>query len=279
MKNSKEIFIAVFCNDCDFSVSAMYVKDQTLKDGVSNLFHLKAGDTKVFKLNESFARERNWIQVTSFNLKMTPYQMNLKIQERANSNNFFEVPVKTNWIGGQQALLKPKSDANNNSKYDYFVTIKAEKDGVFNLEARSSNGLIALQDRSIKFEHLKENQKLCFSYNIDANNSESDVQIHAKSVRGEVVLSVYPQNSEQSSISLSIASGNELNHRLSADFRANKESASGVWLICAEPKEKEAFLTLQVYLYNNSAVVEKYKKLLYSKNKHSNYKLSFVEKR
>lgn len=192
--------------------------------------------------------------------------MNLKIQERANSSNFFEVPVKTNWIGGQQALLKPKSDAHDNSNFDYFVTIKAEKDGVFNLEARSSNGLIALQDRSIKFENIKENQKLCFSYNIDQNNSESDVQIHASSVRGEVVLNVFPQNSEQSSTSLTISSGTELNHRLSADFRANKDSASGVWLICAEAKEKEAFLTLQVYLDKNSKVVEKYKKLLYCKN-------------
>jgi hypothetical protein len=238
-----------------------------LKDGESNLFHLKAGDSKLFKLDESFLTEKNWIQVTSFNLKMTTYQMNLRIQEKENSQNSFEVPVKTNWIGGQQALFKPKSDTAYNSKYDYFVVIKAEKDGVFNLEARSSKAVISLQDRSIKFENLKENQKLCFSYNIDENNSDSDLDINAKSVRGEVLLKVFPQKSEQSTTYLTVKSGNELKHKLSAEFRGIKDAASGVWLICAESKEKEAFLTLHVYSDKNSKIVDEYKKLLYSKFK------------
>jgi hypothetical protein len=258
--------LAVFCDNCDFSVQASLVKEQLLNEGESNLFHLKSGDTKVFKLSESFLTEKNWIQVLSFNLKMTPFHMILKIQNKENSQNVINVPVKSNWIGGQQALFKPKSDQVNQFKYDYFVAVTAIKDGIFNIEARTSRAIVHLADKSIKFENLKENQKLCFSYDINATNADGDLDINGKSVRGDIQLNIFPQNSESSMISLKLENGKELNYKLTADFRRSKEAASGIWLVCAESKEKEAFLTLHVYLDRNTNAVKEYKKLLYSKN-------------
>jgi hypothetical protein len=245
---------------------ATYVKEQQLKDGESNLFHLKSGDSKVFKLNQSFLTEKSWIQVSSFNLKMTPYQMNVRIQHKENTQNVIEVPVKTNWIGGQQAMFRPRSDQVNQTNYDYFVVVKAVKDGVFNLEARTSKAVIPLEDRSIKFENLKENQRLCFSYDINENNADSDIDINSKSVRGDILLKIFPQNSELSTINIKLDSGMEVSHKLTAEFRKTQNASSGVWIVCAESKEKEAFLTLHVYLDKNTNVVNEYKKLLYSKN-------------
>jgi hypothetical protein len=192
--------------------------------------------------------------------------MNVRIEDKENPQNSIEVPVKTNWIGGQQAMFKPTSDSINNTKYDFFVVIKANNDGVFNIEAKTSKAVIPLQDRSIKFEYLKRNKKLCFSYEIDEKNAGSDLDITAKSFRGDINLTVYPKASETNSLNFKLENGNESSQKVTATTRSTYNASSGIWMICAESGDQEAFFTLNAHLDQNTNLVEEYKILLYSKN-------------
>lgn len=191
--------------------------------------------------------------------------MNVRIEDKENPQNSIEVPVKTNWIGGQQAMIKPTSDSINN-KYDYFVIIIANNDGVFNIEAKTSKAVIPLQDRFVKFENLKQNQKLCFSYEIDEENAGSDLEISAKSFRGDITLTVYPVASETNSLKFILENGTELSQKITVATRSTYNAPSGNWIICADSGDKEAFFTLNAHLGQNSILVKEYKKLLYSKN-------------
>ena len=192
--------------------------------------------------------------------------MNVRIEDKENPQNSIEVPVKTNWIGGQQAIFKPTSDSINNMKYDYFVLIKANNDGVFNIEAKTSKAVIPLQDRSIKFENLKQNQKLCFSYEIDEKNAGSDLDITAKSFRGDINLTVNPKASETNLLNFKVENGNESSQKITAAIRGSNNASSGIWIICAESGDQEAFFTLNAHLDQNSNLVNEYKVLLHSKN-------------
>lgn len=196
---------------------------------------------------------------------MTSFKMNVRIEDKENPQNSIEVPVKTNWIGGQQAMIKPTSDSIN-SKYDYFVVIRANNDGVFNIEAKTSKAVIPLKDRFVIFENLKQNQKLCFSYQIDEKNAGSDLEISVKSFRGDITLTVYPVASETNSVNFILESGKELSQKVTVSTRSTYNAPSGIWMICADSGDKEAFFTLNAHLGQNSILVKEYKKLLYSKN-------------
>lgn len=78
-----------------------------MKDGESQIFHLKQDDKVIFKLDEFFNAEKNLILIKSINMRMTPYKMSVEIIDRNHPKKVINVPISNNWIGGQQALIKP----------------------------------------------------------------------------------------------------------------------------------------------------------------------------
>lgn len=250
LMNAKDtkVYFGVYCTNCEYNLRAFYVKEEVLKDGQSKLFHLKAGDKKVFVLEEFFEAEKNWIQISSFNLKMTNYKMNVDIVHKKDASNVIQANVNANWIGGQQATIKPSSDASN---YQYRVVLTALENGIFTLEARSSQAVVALDDKTLKFESVKSKQELCYSYKA----TEGDVTISAKSIKGDLNIRVNPGDKE---INVSVKSEKEENYTLTKELRNNNVK------FCVSSGDNQAFYTIQVYMNKNEENVKEYKKLLYS---------------
>jgi hypothetical protein len=268
---SQTVYIGVLCEECDFSLKASYLKEEMLKDGESKLFHLKAGDNKLFKLDEFFQAEKESIQISSFNMRMKSYKMAVQIVEKKNPSNVIQVPINSNWIGGQQAIIKPKAEEYN-SKYEYRILITANENGIFNIEARTSKAIIPMEDKLIKFENVKESQNLCFSYKIDKSNVSSNVIIDAKSIKGDVTFKVFPQNMSTLSSEFKVESGKDTKYEITNQLRQTKNASSGVWYVCASSLNTSAFFTIQIYLDKNYKMVKEYKQLLFS---NKIYKLIF----
>jgi hypothetical protein len=221
-----------------------------LKDGESSLLHLKKGDEVIFKLDETFKVETNYINISSFNLKMSKYEMNV---ENVNAENALVVNVDSTWAGGKQAKIT--------SPGDYKITLRAIDDGVFTIEARSSTSIITLDDKNMRFDSLKEGENVCYRYNV--KDDISSVLIDIRSIKGDISLLIKPENG-QNNINLNISSEKESHYELSSAIRNEKGLASGNWLICVN-SDKDAYFTLHAFLEANSELVREYKKILYSK--------------
>lgn len=244
-----KVYIGVLCEKCDYSLRASYVQEELLKDGENKLFHLKAGDKKVFQLDEFFQAEKDWIQISAFNLRMKKFTMQVEILEKQNPKNVIEAPVSLNWIGGQQAIIKPQSQFT--SKYSYRVILSAVEDGVFDIEARTSKSLIKLEDKSLKFDTVKKNQGICYSYKATTNTDKLILEV--KSIKGDVKFNITPESTGTKQ-TLKVEDGNDIKTPLTSDNL----------LICAESVSDNAFFTVQIYQEANSSKVREYKQLLYS---------------
>jgi hypothetical protein len=229
-----------------------------LKDGESKLFHLKAGDKKIFVLDEFFNAEKEKIQISSFNYKMTNYKMNVEV---IHQNNLIDIPVNENWIGGQSAMIQPSASIAFNS-IQYRVIINAIENGVFNVEARTSNSVIHINDRNINFEWIKQNENLCFSYNIESFNKNDDLIINMRSIKGDMNLILHPKNDFSEVIKERVLPEKE--NRFSISKHMRLDNNAGEWLICVEGKSEKNLFSLQVYINTNEKKVNEYKKLLSS---------------
>ena len=74
----------MICDKCQFNLNAYFINEPILKDGERQIFHLKGGDKLVYKLDKSFRNEKDFININSFNLRMTPYKMEVQM---INKNN------------------------------------------------------------------------------------------------------------------------------------------------------------------------------------------------
>ncbi len=220
-----------------------------MKDGETNLLHLKKGDEVIFKLDDSFKNEKNYINISSFNLKMSKYEMNV---ENVSAEKALELSVDSTWAGGKQAKITPPGD--------YKVSLRALEDGVFTIEARSSTSIINLDDKNMRFDSLKEGENVCYRYNI--KDDISSVLIDARSIKGDINLTIRPESAE-SGVDLSILSEKESHYELSSNIRKEKGLTSGNWLVCIN-SDKDAYFTLHAFLDTNSELVREYKKILYS---------------
>jgi hypothetical protein len=220
-----------------------------LKDGETVLLHLKKGDEVIFRLDDSFKSEKNYINISSFNLKMSNYEMNV---ENISAEKALAILVDSTWAGGKQAKITPPGD--------YKITLRAIEDGVFTVEARSSTSIIALDDKNMRFDSLKENENVCYRYNV--KDDVSSVLIHARSIEGDIKLIIKPENNNNS-INLSIKSEKETQFDLTSAIRKEKGLASGNWLVCVN-SNNDAYFTLHAFLESNSELVKEYKKMLYS---------------
>ena len=264
LSKSSKIYIGVLCEECNFELKTSYVKEEPLLNGENKLFHLKAGDRKVFILDEQFHKESNWVSINSFNLRMSGFKMNVEIVEKANLKNVIEVPVQANWIGGQSAKITPNISHNFRSLYFYRVILTAAEDAVLNIEARTSNSIIKLSDKSLKFEAVKKDQKLCFNYNVAKTQIEDSFVIETRSIKGDVNFSVFPAGKENLKKELKLFNEKELKHEISSLYRKENNALEGDWTICAS-SEANAFFTIQVYMSHNYKLIKEYKKLLYRK--------------
>jgi hypothetical protein len=243
-----------------------YIKEEPLFNGENKLFHLKAGDRKVFILDDQFHNESKWISINSFNLRQSSFKMNVEIVEKANMKNIIEVPIQANWIGGQVAKITPNLSHNFRSLYFYRIILTAIEDSVLNVEARTSNSIIKLNDKSLKFESIKKDHKLCFNYKINEAQAEDSVVIEARSIKGDIKFLVFPAGKENQKLELSVSSEKELKHELTSTYRSQKMALGGEWIICAI-SENHAFFTIQVYMNHQAEMIREYKKLLYRKFK------------
>jgi hypothetical protein len=247
----------VLCEECNFSLKATYIQEEQLKDGQNKLFHLKSGDKKVFILDEFFESEKEWIQISSFNLRMSKYSMNVEIAEKQNPKNVIEVPVHLNWIGGQQAIIKPNNNIKYTSKYVYRIILNAEDNGVFNIEARTSHSLIELDDKTVKFETVKKDQNLCYQYSTEKSTS-SKIILEARSIKGDIEFTISNKDKP---------SAQPLTYKITNEKELNTEFENGNLIICVHSNSNQSFFSLQVFLESNSDKVKEYKQLLYRKFK------------
>ncbi len=191
--------------------------------------------------------------------------MEVEIVEKENTQKVISVPVTTNWIGGQQTTIKPNT---NEAKTNFFyrVILSANENGVFDIEARTSKSVIKLHEKSLKFETIKKDTNVCFSYNI-RHHVEDSIIIDVKSVKGDLNLKVTPNNSNSTDgLTINVKSEEEIKYEVTKDYRVSKNAQKGLWLICAETpesSEESTFFTIHIYTTKNSKKVKEYKQLLY----------------
>ena len=182
--------------------------------------------------------------------------------EKVNQNQQEEITsslisVSKDWIGGKAATIQnPKQDF-----YYRVILTSTNSDSVFNVEARTDSSLIKINDRSLKFEGLKQNSKVCYLYNV--KNQQSNIAIESRAIKGEIEFSVFPSASPQQEISFKVE--NEKVFNLSANERKIKKASNGDWVLCAQAKVDDVFFTLSVYNLQNEGLVNEHKKLLFSK--------------
>lgn len=158
------------------------------------------------------------------------------------------VPVKANWIGGQQAIIVPP---NTHDKYEYYILIEAQEHGVFNVEARTSGAVIKLKENNLRFDSIKEGQQLCYEFNLKNKN---DLVVEAKLIKGEVdFVFTSPEGK--------VEKANKIQN--DKDLKETIASATkGLWQICAKTNSQVAFYSLHVY--SNVVNAKEYKNILYS---------------
>jgi hypothetical protein len=186
--------------------------------------------------------------------------MNVDIISKEANTEMIKVPVRDSWIGGQIANIVN----NDNKKYEYKVTLMAIEDGVFSVEARGTNSVISINDKSIRFDTVRPSESLCYRFNIDAKNQDDGLVVQTKSIKGDLSLNIYPEsgNSINEAITVQVASEKEQTYTLTPNDRKLKQNQSGNWLICVNSNAESAYFQLNAFLENNTSAVKEYKKLL-----------------
>jgi hypothetical protein len=264
LSSSKTVYLGIYCQDCHLNIKTSFVSEDILIPGDSKLIHLKQGDSKVFIVKD-IPTDSKWLQISAFNLRMTDFDMTIEKIEFGKDQNLSsdssEIQVNKDWIGGKAATIN-NLNLSSSSQFFYRVLLRSSSDSVFNVEARTDSSLIKLNDRSLKFEGLKENSRVCYVYNV--NNEISDINIDARTLKGEVEFVLFPkiQNKQQE---ISFKVNKEIVYHLTASDRKTRNSPKGEWVFCAQALTGDAFFTLSVYDIKNENLVKEHKKLLYSK--------------
>lgn len=243
-----------------------------LKNGESQIFHLKKNDKIIFKLEaaEFFQKANSPITIKSFNFRMTPYKMFVEIIQKNQPDKIISAPISRNWIGGQQAIIKPESELSSEA-FVYRVIFIAEKDGVFSVEAKTDNFPSKLNDKILKFDSAKGQNANCYVYDISKEKAQEDLVFEFKAIKGNLSYSISGANDSKEVLKGDIIEKSKLKVALSAQQRESQ--VDGLWKVCVANKDNEgktALFALQAYLAGNHEHVKEYQKLLYS-----NFKMFF----
>ncbi len=221
----------------------------------------------IFKLEaaEFFQNEKSLITIKSFNLRMAPYKMQVEIIEKNQPDKALSAPISANWIGGQQAIIKPDAQLRVEA-YLYRVIFIAEKDGIFSVEAKSENSASKLNDKILKFGSAKAEKLNCYVYNISKEKAQEDLVFELKAIKGNVGYSVLSGKDPKVVLQGEALEKDKVKVALSAQQRGSQ--AEGEWKVCVVNKDKDAknaLYALQAYLAGNHEHVKEYQKLLFSK--------------
>ncbi len=214
---------------------------------------------------EFFHSEKSPITIKSFNFRMAPYKMQVEIIEKIQPNKVIMAPISANWIGGQQAIIKPYSDLAAEAFF-YRVIFIAEKDGIFTVEAKTENIVSQLNDKFLKFDAAKAEKTNCYVYNISKKNAQEDLVYELKAIKGNISYSVFGDKDAKAVLQGEVSQQNKSKVALSAQQR--RRQVDGSWKVCVVNKDKvanSALYALHVYLAGNHQHVKEYKKLLFSK--------------
>lgn len=281
LKPGQKVYLEIFCKDCEYSFKYQFKKETSIQLGENTLFHLKAGDSKVFDLTVTNPLNfKDYINISSFNLKQTKYDMKVDIINSQQPNTQLTANVNANWIGGQQAMIYPKNfimtgdKSNNLMNYSFKITISAQENGVFNLEATSGNTIITL-DHSIRFDSTSEEAPICYSYT--ATEKEKLV-IDVKSIHGNLIIRTQDEKLpafDDYTNKFTVDNGREEKISL-----LNVNNAKKIFL-CVET-QKSAYFTIHIYNKDREEHAKTYKNLLFSKLKNNiisiNFYFRFVKK-
>lgn len=187
--------------------------------------------------------------------------MNVYITNKLENNYLINVPTQTNWIGGQEALINIHQK--NDNQYNYYVRLIANEDGIFNVEARTSNAVISINDRSMRFETVNENQENCYLY---ASKDNTSMTIEAKSIKGDLSIKIVNENEDSKSINFNVLNGENQKRNISFEERQKISQSSGNWKICMKSTSgEEVYYNLQVYETNKLNLIKEYQRLLLGK--------------
>jgi len=229
------------------------------------MFHLKKGDSKIFDLTLSNSNDfKEYLNIVSFNLRMTKYSMKVQIVDNDKSNDSQEANVVSNWIGGQQSLIYPKNfilsgnQSNNLLNYSFKIVIYAHEAGVFNIEATSGNTVIALGNSNLRFDTVTSETPICYYYDV-SNNKDKKIIVDLKSINGDI--SVYTNQDKIPSFddyTRKFTVGDEKDEKLILDTKDDMKK----WFFCVETKDT-AYYNIHIYNEATEKRVQTYKNLLY----------------
>lgn len=267
LHSEQKVYLGVYCKNCDYKIRYLFANETPLKLGETTLFHLKAGDSKVFDLNISNSSEfKDYINISSFNLRMTKYDMKVEIINNLDkSKSPITSNVKSNWKGGMQSLIYPKNfiltgdQGNNLMNYSFKIIIFAQDNGVFSLEATSGNTVIPLNNSSLRFDSASEKAPICYSYN---NNNSNSLLINFKSLNGDMNVMIKEDKMPQFDDYLRKYSvESEREEKVNLPINPNSKKV----YLCVESRKASSYFTIQVFNEGKESIAKNYQSLLFSK--------------
>jgi hypothetical protein len=267
LQGGKKVYIGVFCKECQYNLKYSFTSETKLKLGETTMFHLKKGDSKIFDLTLTNSNDfKEYINIVSFNLRMTKYSMKVQIVDNDKSKDSKEANVLSNWIGGQQSLIYPKnfittgSDSNNLLNYSFKIVIYAHEAGVFNIEATSGNTVVALGNSNLRFDTVTSETPICYYYDT-TGNKDKKIIVDLKSINGDIT--VYTNQDKIPTFddyTRKFTVNDEKEEKLTLDTKDNMRK----WFLCVETKDT-AYFNIHIYNESTEKRVQTYKNLLYSK--------------
>lgn len=213
-------------------------------------------------------------------MRMTPYKMEVEMINKKNSDDVITIKTFENWVGGQQALIKSTSESPLQN-YQYRIIFTALKDGIFDVEAKSSNSISRLNDKSLKFDTVNNDFVNCYAYNIPKDYKKEELVFEMKSIRGNFNYYIFPDNNNLNNIKyynneklngFITAKGNvsdKDSKKIVLDRKTRSKQVTGDWKICIKTEQEKAtnaMYTIQAYLSSNHYDIKEYQKLLLRKN-------------
>lgn len=210
---------------------------------------------------------------------MTPYKMEVEMINKNNPKDVISARVTENWVGGQQSIIKSSKDILLQN-YQYRIIFTALKDGIFDVEAKSSNSNSRLTDKSLKFDSVSAEMGNCYAYNIPKIAKKEELVVEMKSIRGNFDYYIFPDNNNLNNIKyynneklngFITVKGNisdRNNGKIVLDMKKRSKQVTGDWKICIKTEEQKpasAMYTIQAYLASHHYDIKEYQKLLYRK--------------
>jgi len=212
-------------------------------------------------------------------MRMTPYKMEVEMINKNNSDDIVNVKTFENWVGGQQAIIKSSENVLLQN-YQYRIIFTALKDGIFNVEAKSSNSISRLNDKSLKFDTVNALVGNCYAYNIPKDLQREELVFEMKSIKGSFNYYIFPDNNNLNNIKYYnneklngfITSKGNVSNRSSTkvilNMKMRNKQIIGDWKICIKTEDQnseDSLYTIQAYLASNHYDIKEYQKLLLRK--------------